>query len=187
MPTNNGLKVVSIIPGSSAEKAGIKLNDIMTHYDTSAVNDISDFRAALGKSKKQSGDDVQITIIRDSEEINLSVPHESLGVHLRELNSNLELRYVPKKENTSFEAATILNLFAWLTLIIGCISSIIVYNAYGTYTLPTFPYSTGYNPTVVILSIAIFVNSILGFLVMHVISRTGTEVMRIKEMISKIR
>lgn len=187
MSTNNGLKVVSITPGSAAEKAGIKLNDIMTHYETSAVKDISDFRAALGKSKTQRGDDVQITIIRDNEEISLSVPHEALGVHLKELNSNLEIRYVPKKENTTFEAATILNVFAWITLIIGCISSIVVYNYYGTFKLPTFPYTTVYNETVVIISIVIFANSVLGFLVMHVISRTGTEVVRIKEMISKIK
>ncbi|MFH1863325.1 MAG: trypsin-like peptidase domain-containing protein [bacterium] len=67
-----GVYVVNIIPGSPAEKAGIKPEDIIVKIDG---NELTDKNGGLAKiiSKKKPGDTVNLEIWRDSQTVNLQV------------------------------------------------------------------------------------------------------------------
>jgi S1-C subfamily serine protease len=67
-----GAYVVEVVSGSPAEKAGVKVGDILTYMDGKRI---SEEKGGLAKliSEKKVGDSVEITIWRNGEEIKTRV------------------------------------------------------------------------------------------------------------------
>lgn len=61
----------SILPGSPAEKAGLKEKDIITKIDGTEVNDKNSLTSLIGR--KNVGDEVTLTILRDGKEQTIKV------------------------------------------------------------------------------------------------------------------
>ena len=66
-----GLLVQSVNPGSCAEAAGLKQNDIITALDDTEVSSIEALRAA--KNRYKAGQTAQLTVFRSGEELTLSI------------------------------------------------------------------------------------------------------------------
>lgn len=65
----NGLLVIEIEPGSPAEKAGLKLNDVITHIDNIALVTEQSLRNSLGNIQPNA--EIVFRVIRDSKVIEL--------------------------------------------------------------------------------------------------------------------
>ena len=66
LPASEGVLVLEVSEFSPAEKAGLKIYDIITTFDgqkVTSVNDINDIKA-----KKNAGDTVKVGILRDGKE-----------------------------------------------------------------------------------------------------------------------
>jgi S1-C subfamily serine protease len=69
MPVQNGLLVLSLVPGGAAEKAGLRpvtdqtIGDIIVGADGQQLNDMDDLYRLL--DKKQIGDTVQLQVYRN--------------------------------------------------------------------------------------------------------------------------
>jgi Do/DeqQ family serine protease len=74
-----GVVVSGVQKGSAAEKAGLKLNDVITAFNGNAVNDSNELRNMVAST--QPGTDVTLTIVRDGRE-------QQLKVTLGELSEN---------------------------------------------------------------------------------------------------
>jgi serine protease Do len=66
----------SIIPGSPAEKAGLKEKDIITKIDGEELSERSNLVTVIGK--KSVGAQVELTILRDGNEQKLKVTLEAV-------------------------------------------------------------------------------------------------------------
>lgn len=66
-----GLKISGTSPGSPAQAAGLKENDIITHIDDKQVKNLHDFMYIVGEYK--AGDTVKVRVLRDNKEIFLKV------------------------------------------------------------------------------------------------------------------
>ena len=60
---HEGALVQEVVSGSSAEKAGIKVGDVIVAVDGDAISSASDLRTTIGL--KRSGDKVQLDVLRD--------------------------------------------------------------------------------------------------------------------------
>ncbi|MCC6202448.1 MAG: DegQ family serine endoprotease [Gammaproteobacteria bacterium] len=58
-----GVLLVEVLPGSPAERAGLKAGDIVTAVNSRAVHGVSDFKTQVGLVRV--GDDVRLDVIRD--------------------------------------------------------------------------------------------------------------------------
>lgn len=65
--SDNGVKVIELIKGGSAESSGILVNDIITKVDKVEVEDMDQLIDML--SDKNPGDQVKLTMIRDGKEV----------------------------------------------------------------------------------------------------------------------
>jgi serine protease Do len=66
---SNGCRVVKIAPGGSAEKAGVMLDDVVTHLSGESVDSIEALQVIVGKHKV--GAQVTLSMIRAGQEIEL--------------------------------------------------------------------------------------------------------------------
>ena len=57
-----GLEVLSVLPGGPAQRAGIKVNDVITHVDGKPVNHTT-FSSSLASIKGTEGSQVSLTIL----------------------------------------------------------------------------------------------------------------------------
>jgi membrane-associated protease RseP (regulator of RpoE activity) len=64
-----GLKISGTRPGSAAEKAGLKAEDVIIKFGKKEIKNIYDFTAVLGEFKP--GDEVIIVVKRGTEEVSL--------------------------------------------------------------------------------------------------------------------
>ncbi|MFI5253302.1 MAG: M20/M25/M40 family metallo-hydrolase [Bacteroidota bacterium] len=69
-----GMKITGTRPGSAADKAGLKANDVIVKFGGSDVKNIYDFTYLLGKYKPK--DEVEIVVKRGTEQVTL---HAILG------------------------------------------------------------------------------------------------------------
>ena len=67
----NGVYVNDVVPDSSAKRAGIKINDVITKIDGTVIKDVSDFRYQV--YQKALGDVIKITIIRNNKALDLNL------------------------------------------------------------------------------------------------------------------
>lgn len=76
LPVESGILVVSIEPGSAAQRAGLSEGDIIVGFDTQPIADIDSLHRILTEEKV--GVRSTLTIIRRTEKLNLNiVPEES--------------------------------------------------------------------------------------------------------------
>jgi S1-C subfamily serine protease len=68
--STTGLLVGSVDPGSPAEKAGVRVGDVLIRANDQSVDDIGDLRAAIASRKK--GEAVELAVIRDRKELALT-------------------------------------------------------------------------------------------------------------------
>ncbi len=84
LPVNEGLMVIRVVPGSGAEKAGMRnagevqvgrytvpLGDVITKVDGQAINQQDDLDRVL--NNKNVGDRVQLEVVRDGRRVTLNV------------------------------------------------------------------------------------------------------------------
>jgi len=69
--TDRGAYIVQVVSGSPADKAGIKVGDVIVAMDATSVTTASTFRALL--AEKRPGDKVTLTIMRGAQELKLDV------------------------------------------------------------------------------------------------------------------
>lgn len=69
--TGSGKQGLAILAGSPAEKAGLKINDIITAVDGQSVDLDNPLSALINRHKK--GETVQLTALRDGEEVTVAV------------------------------------------------------------------------------------------------------------------
>ena len=75
LDVSGGAKITTIVKGSPAAKAGLKVGDVVTAFDGKAINSADDLTAAVFQAK--SGQTVSVTVRRDGETKHLSI---TLGV-----------------------------------------------------------------------------------------------------------
>ncbi|MDB5185716.1 MAG: hypothetical protein JWL85_239, partial [Candidatus Saccharibacteria bacterium] len=73
-PARNGQS--PILPGSPAEKAGLKEKDIITKIDGTPVDEKNSLNSLIGR--KSVGDDVDLTVMRDGKEMNIKAKLEAV-------------------------------------------------------------------------------------------------------------
>jgi putative serine protease PepD len=59
------LPLVEVLPGSSAERAGIRDGDVLVRFGDEPVNGLDDLRTLL--KQRQPGDAVDVVYLRDGE------------------------------------------------------------------------------------------------------------------------
>lgn len=70
-PDKPGLEVGNVVDGSGAQKAGLRVGDVITHVNDVEMNEIEDLLAIIQKQKV--GDTITLTVIRGEEESKLKV------------------------------------------------------------------------------------------------------------------
>ena len=68
---SSGVKIQSVLPGSPAEKAGLKKGDIIKEMNGEKVNDVDKVRAEIHNGGNKS--DYKIKVLRDKKEMNFDV------------------------------------------------------------------------------------------------------------------
>ena len=76
----NLIQVISVIPDSPAEKAGIKKGDYIKTVDGKKYT-ADDFDTISSKIKGEEGSVVKITVIRETEEINFEIKREKIVIN----------------------------------------------------------------------------------------------------------
>jgi len=71
LPTNKGVLVVSVYPGTSAANAGLKAYDIITKFDGNDVTSVQEITKYL--RQHNVGDKVKIEIYRDNKKMELEI------------------------------------------------------------------------------------------------------------------
>lgn len=80
----HGITVTNVVPGAPADKAGIKPYDIITHVDTSKIEETRDILAAI--ASKAVGDTANLSVLRDD------------GTGLKELQLTMNVTERPSDE-----------------------------------------------------------------------------------------
>jgi serine protease Do len=70
-PDKPGLEVGNVVPGSGAEKAGLRLNDIILQVDGKDMNELEDLLSVINRHKV--GDTLKVKILRGEEEREVKV------------------------------------------------------------------------------------------------------------------
>src|SRR5262249_2863199 len=70
----NGVRFSDVRPGSPAAKAGIQAGDVLVQFGEKKIANLYDFTDALRRSKV--GDVVEVTVVRDSKPLKVSVTLE---------------------------------------------------------------------------------------------------------------
>jgi S1-C subfamily serine protease len=69
LSVRSGAQIVEVVPGSPADRAGLRVDDVITRIDDAEVEDPNDAGNAIGAHKP--GDEVDIRIARGDESLNL--------------------------------------------------------------------------------------------------------------------
>ena len=62
-PTESGALISQVVPGGPAERAGILPGDVITRFDTRAINGAADFKSTVAKT--HSGSRINVSVLRD--------------------------------------------------------------------------------------------------------------------------
>jgi serine protease Do len=71
MEEGKGVKVIDVEPGSPAEKAGFKKEDILTHIDDKKITNTDQASEALGENKEKSS--YSVSVQRNGKPFNMEV------------------------------------------------------------------------------------------------------------------
>ena len=78
-PTESGVKVSRIEAGSAAEKAGLKLNDIIVSINGETVRDAAGYATAMAKTGMSGSKEIKLRIRRDDTDTDLTVDANHQG------------------------------------------------------------------------------------------------------------
>jgi aminopeptidase YwaD len=67
----DGMRIGGIMPGSPAEKSGLRQGDVVTRFDDRAIGNMMDYTEALGKAKP--GQAVKLQLLRDKSSLTIEV------------------------------------------------------------------------------------------------------------------
>ena len=70
-----GAQIAKVVPGSPAERGGLKANDVVVRVGDRKVTDVDDFTVAVRQLK--IGEDAQIEVVRDGRHVVLTVRPEA--------------------------------------------------------------------------------------------------------------
>jgi len=90
LPDKNGVLVNLVLPGSPAERAGFRVNDILKKYDDYVILDNLQFVGIY--QKYYAGDEIRVTFLRNE---SLKKTHLTLAQFPREQSSEVEIEYTP--------------------------------------------------------------------------------------------
>jgi serine protease Do len=68
---SSGVKIQSIVPGSPAEKAGLKKDDIITEMNGEKVKDVDNVMSEIHNAENKN--DYKIKVLRNNKEMNFDV------------------------------------------------------------------------------------------------------------------
>jgi len=71
LAVDRGIIILDVIPGTAAERAGLRVRDVVIEVNGRAVNDSSDFLEAI--DGMEVGDVLIFTVVRDGREVVLRV------------------------------------------------------------------------------------------------------------------
>jgi len=74
---NEGALVTQVESGSPAEKAGLKVGDVITELDGQKVSDASQLQIEVGQ--KQPGSSIKLQVLRDGKNVSVPVTLEEMG------------------------------------------------------------------------------------------------------------
>ncbi len=99
-----GAAVSYVAEGSCAQKAGLKVNDIITAIDDTAIDSSSALTAALSTGYK-AGDTATLTVIRDQKELKLSITFDEKNAETEgrnQLQQNQQQQQQPSQGNGGY-------------------------------------------------------------------------------------
>lgn len=99
-PDEVGAKVGQVLPGGAAEKAGVKVNDIILSVDGKEIKDADSLIALLGGRKP--GDEVKLKIKRGDEEMELKATLGKRPANSNRADFQNRLGSEPSKRRTGF-------------------------------------------------------------------------------------
>ena len=86
LDSTQGALIVSVSPGSSAEKAGVRRDDVVVGLDGRVIEDWSDLRREI--ALKRVGDEFDLAIIRNSRRLDLTASVEELSTATYYIDGN---------------------------------------------------------------------------------------------------
>lgn len=66
-----GAFVAEVVPDSSADKGGLKIGDIITHVDGNKIKSFDELKSKV--ASKGAGKDIELSVLREGDKVNLSV------------------------------------------------------------------------------------------------------------------
>ena len=70
-PDKPGLEIGNVVPGTGAARAGLRVNDIITHVDDVEMHDLPDLLKIINERKV--GDTLSVKVVRGEEELTLNI------------------------------------------------------------------------------------------------------------------
>jgi serine protease Do len=64
-----GMRIGGIMPGSPADKAGLRQGDMVTRFNADTIENMMDYTNALSKTKP--GQTAKLTVVRDGKSMNV--------------------------------------------------------------------------------------------------------------------
>lgn len=83
---SNRVAVSSVMLGSAAENSGVHAGDVLLRYEDSSLYKPGDIRGLTSQGEKDEA--VNLTLLRDGEQMTVSVPRGPLGVRLSAIRIN---------------------------------------------------------------------------------------------------
>lgn len=81
LPTRKGALVTMVVPGSSAERAGIQVEDVIVSVNSEDIEDGSDLQNELGLQR--IGDEFELTLVRDGRQQTIQTSIAAIDTGLR--------------------------------------------------------------------------------------------------------
>ncbi len=75
---SGAVRIVEVIDGGSAKPAGLRVNDVITHYGTTRVEHVPALIAAKGRAAI----DTTVSVVREGKSVTIRVPAGRLGIRL---------------------------------------------------------------------------------------------------------
>lgn len=104
-----GAYVEAVLEGSAAEKAGLKVGDIITAMDGSAVSSTSELSAAMKQHK--AGDTVTLTVYREGNRVDLTATLDEQTAEREQAMNKLHESYIESQDQTQQEERP--NAYDW--------------------------------------------------------------------------
>lgn len=190
MSKRAGLFVDQVMAGGIGEKAGLRKGDIITKYGDHNLLSPTDLERA-SEQQAQDNSVTSMSFYRDDEEVHVEVEGGELKIAC---STTIFEPVVRKKPITTGENDTssplnlpntglisFLEVIAWLTLIFGTIISVLVLWNFGfAEVVSRFGRSRHFNLFGCIVAFSIFMQSVITFSLLKVISTMALEVKMIK-------